>query len=215
MSPALAGVVIAVVLGGVIAVSAATPRTAVLGLLIVLVSSAFLADPLPDTVGLAARIVAAALAGELLWIAVRGRDRRTEGSRLGWPAELLVAGAGLAVGYGSSGLGAPPGGPGLAQAAGFALGALAVAPILNGHDLLRTGLGLNLLAAGSLLVVTSLAGTPAPDSQLLMAGFTVVLGGSVAAFLAAAHSDGTSFEPWSGARMPARRAPDARPPEPH
>ncbi|MDO8484049.1 MAG: hypothetical protein Q7S35_03810, partial [Candidatus Limnocylindrales bacterium] len=160
MNPALAGVALAVVLGAVVAASARNARAAILGLIIALVGGSFVADPLPDSLGLAARLVGTVLGGYLLWVAGRGIDARTGGSRLGWPAELLIAAAAAVVGYGSHGLGAPAAGPALAQTAGFALAALAVAPIANGRDILRVGVGLNLLAGGAILVRTALGGTP-------------------------------------------------------
>lgn len=210
MTPALTGVAIAVVLGGVIAVSARTPRTAVLGLLIVLVGSGFVADPLPESLGLAARIVGAVLAGELLWVAIRGPELRTEGSRLGWPAELLVAAAGAVVGLGSFGLGAPAAGPIEAQAAGFSLGALAIAPLTNGRDILRIGVGVNLLIAGALLVGVALVGTPAPDRSLVIAALVAVLGGSVAAMATAARADREGLHLWSGGPTRTRRPKDTQ-----
>jgi hypothetical protein len=209
VTPALAGVAFAVVLGGVIAVSARTPRTAVLGLVIVLVGSGFVAQPLPDSLGLAARIVGAVLAGELLWVAVRGVDLRTEGSRLGWPAELLIAGAGAAVGYGSYGLGAPAAGPLEAQVAGFAIGALAIAPLTNGRDTLRIGAGVVLLLAGALLLAVALGGTPAPDRSLVIAGFVAVVGGAVAAMAAGARANGGAFDLSPGGPARTGRQPDA------
>ena len=160
MNPALAGVALAVVLGAVVAASARNARAAVLGVVIALVGGTFVADPLPDTLGLAARLVGTILGGYLLWVASRGAEARTSGSSLGWPAELFVAAAAAAVGYGSHGLGAPAAGPVLAQAAGFALAALAVAPIANGRDILRVGMGLHLLIGGALLVRVALGGTP-------------------------------------------------------
>ena len=210
MTPALAGVALAVVLGGVIAVSARTPRSAVLGLLIVFVGSGFVAEPLPETLGLAARIVGAVLAGELLWVAIRGTDLRTEGSRIGWPAELLVAAAGAAVGLGSFGLGAPAAGPSEAQAAGFALGALAIAPLTNGRDVLRIGVGVNLLVAGALLLGVALGGTPAPDRSLMIAGLVAALGGSVAAMARAARADREGLHLWTGGPTRTRRQHDAQ-----
>lgn len=215
MTPALAGVALAVVLGAVVAVTARTPRTAILGLLIVLVGSGFIAQPLPESLGLAARLVGAVLAGELLWIAVRGTDLGTEGSRLGWPAELLVAAAGAAVGFGSYGLGAPAAGPIEAQMAGFAIGALAVAALVNGRDVLRTALGLQLLIAGALLVGGTLGGTPAPDRSLVIAGLVAVLGGALAAIVAAARYDSGGFEVWSNGRPRPRRPGDAHPIDAH
>lgn len=215
MNPALAGVAIAVMLGAVVAVSARNARAAVLGAILAQVAGSFLADPLPDSVGLAARVVGAVLGGYLLWVAARGLEARTGGSRLGWPSELLVAMAGAVVGVGSHGLGAPAGGPALAQAAGIACAAVAVAPILNGRDVLRVGLGLYLLMGSAILVRTALGGTPDNLESLLLGGLVAVLGGVVAFSAVAARVDGVDgFELSSSVRDRARRLPDAHPVEP-
>jgi hypothetical protein len=219
VNPALAGVALAVVLGAVVAGSARNARTAVLGLILAIVGASFVADPLPDTLGLAGRLVGAMLGGYLLWVVGRGTDTRTDprtsGSRLGWPAELLIAGAAATVGYGSHGLGAPASGPAVAQAAGFALVALAVAPALNGRDILRVGIGLNLLICGAILVRTGLGGTPEPLEQLMIAGLLAVLGGAVAAIAAASDADGsTGFDLDRVSTERSRRPPDAHPVEP-
>lgn len=219
MNPALAGVALAVVLGAVVATSARDARTAVLGVIVALIGASFVTDPLPESLALAARLVGATLGGYLLWIVGRGSDTRaeprTEGSRLGWPTEILVAAAAGAVGFGSHGLGAPAAGPAVAQAVGFALAALSVAPILNGRDVLRIGIGLNLLVTGSVLVRTGLGGTPEALEQLLVAGLLAVLGGVVAAIAAASREDGTpGFDLALGPGERARRAPDAHPIEP-
>lgn len=215
MNPALAGVALAVVLGAVVAASARNARTAVLGLVLSLIGGAFLADPLPGSTGLAARLIGSVLGGYLLWIAARGVDARTGGSRLGWPVELLIAAGAVAVGYGSHGLGAPALGPALAQAAGFGMIALAVSPTLNGRDILRVGIGLVLLVGGTILVRTALGGTPDPLEQLVTAGLLAILGGVVAVTATAARADGIGgFElgPAAGERL--RRPPDAHPAEP-
>jgi hypothetical protein len=215
VNPALAGVALAVVLGAVVAVSARTARTAVLGLILAMVGGAFVADPLPDSLGLAARVVGTVLAGYLLWIAGRDTTARTGGSRLGWPAELLVAGAAAVVGLGSHGLGAPATGPAIAQAAGFALAALAVAPMVNGRDVLRIGIALALLANGGILVRAALGGTPDAFEQLITAGLVAILGGVVAAMAVSARTDGVAgFELVVGSADRARRPPDAHPVEP-
>ena len=57
MNPALAGVALAVVVGAVAAASARNARTAVLGLVLSLLGGAFLAEPLADSTGLAARLI--------------------------------------------------------------------------------------------------------------------------------------------------------------
>lgn len=216
MTPALAGVALAVVLGAVVAGSARNARTAVLGLVVVLVGASFVAEPLPDTLALAGRLVGATLGGYFLWVVGRGSDSqaepRTGGSRLGWPTEILIAAAAATVGYGSHGLGAPATGPAIAQAAGFALAALAVAPTLNGRDILRIGMGLTLLVCGAILVRTGLGGTPEALEQLVIAGLLAALGGTIAAIAAASRTDsvpGFDMELVAGERT--RRPLDAHP----
>ncbi len=190
MNPALAGVALAVVVGAVVAGSARNARTAIFGLVIAMVGAPLLADPTAAPLALAARLVGAVLAGYLLWIAARGHHVRTAGSLVGWPTDAFLAAAAAIVGYGSHGLGAPAGGPASAAAAGFALAALSVLPIVTGRDILRVGMGLSLLLTGALLVRTSLGGTPDQLEQILTAGLVATLGGAVAILAAAAQADG-------------------------
>ncbi len=189
MNPALAGVALAVVAGAVVAVSARNARTAIFGLVIVMILSPALADPVPAAIGLAARVVGGVLAAYLLWIAARGERVETGGSQVGWPTELFLAVAAAAVGYGSHGLGVSADGPASAAAAGFAAVGLAVLPVATGRDILRIGLGLSLLLAGALLILTSLVGTPGSFDQVLVAGLVATLGGAIAILLLAARSD--------------------------
>jgi hypothetical protein len=215
VNPALAGVALAVVLGAVIAGSARNARAAILGLVVTMVGAPLLAEPAAAPAALAARLVAALLAGYLLWIATRGHNARTAGSPLGWPTDAFVAIAGAAVGYGSHGLGAPTSGPALASAAGFALAALAVLPVVTGRDILRVGIGLVLLLGGALLVRTALGGTPDPMEQVLTAGLVAALGGAVAILAASARTDGPGGFAMS-VSTPHRPShePDAHPAEP-
>jgi hypothetical protein len=134
VNPALAGVALAVVVGAVVAGSARNARTAIFGLVVTMIGVPLVADPSAAPLGLAARLVAAILAGYLLWIATRGHHVRTAGSRVGWPTDAFLAAAAAVVGYGSHGLGAPAAGPALAAAAGFALAALAVLPVVTGRE---------------------------------------------------------------------------------
>ena len=151
MNPALVGVAVAVIAGAVVASSARNARTAIFGLVLTMVGAPLLADPLAPPLGLAARLVGAVLAGYLLWVAARGHRVLTTGSLVGWPTEAFLAIAAAVVGFGSHGLGAPAAGPPLAAAAGFALAALSVLPVVNGRDVLRIGIGLALLLGGALL----------------------------------------------------------------
>ena len=190
MNPALVGVALAVVVGAVVAGSARNARSAILGLIVTMVAAPLLAYPVPAPLALAARLVGAVLAGYLLWIATRGDRVQTQGSLVGWPTEAFLAIAAAVVGYGSQGLGVPTDGPPLAAAAGFALAALAVLPVVTGRDILRIGLGLCLLLGGALLVRTSLGGTPDALEQVLTAGLVASLGGAVAILAVAARTDG-------------------------
>ena len=174
MTPWLAALAVAVVAAGVVAVSAREARAAVVGLTICGVTAPLLADPPPAPLPLAARLVAAILAGYLLWISVRERPL-TRGSRVGWPVEALLAAAAAVAGLGAAGFAGPAGGPPEAEGAAFALGALAVGPILRGADVFRLAIGLLLAVLGAGVGQVALAGTPAPLDQLVIAGLTIVL----------------------------------------
>jgi hypothetical protein len=214
VNPALVGVALAVVVGAVVAGSARNARAAILGLVATLVFGPLLTGPTAQPLGLAARLVGSILAGYLLWVAARGSGVRTGGSRLGWPAEMLVAAAAAVVGYASHGLGAPAVGPAPAQAAGFALAALSIALIANGRDIVRVGTGLLLLASGAILVRTALGGTPEPLEQVVIAGLIASLGGAVAVLAASARADGTDFELAADRSRRPRRLADAHPLDP-
>jgi hypothetical protein len=233
VNPLLAVVALAVVAGAAVAVSLRDTRAVVLGLAVVAVATPFVAEPVADPMGLAARVLAAILGAELLWISVRdGRDRGaratlgggtlgggtpsagmlTGGSRIGWPTEVLLAASGAVVGFAAHGLGATAGGPALASATGFAVATLAVLPLLTGRDLLRLGVGLVLLLHAGLLVRTALGGTPVVLEQLVTAGLVAALGGALAALIMAARSDGVGGLDLSielGSR--GHREPDAHP----
>ena len=194
MNPALAAITAVVVGGAVVAVTARDARATLLGLLIVLLGSAVLADPLPGALPIAARMVAAFLACRLIAVAIRGESVVTSGSRLGWPVEVLGAVGAAIVGFGTHGLGAAPTGPVAAQAAGFAVGALAVAPIVSGRDVLRLGIGAMLLLVGASLVRVGLAGTPSELEQLVTSGLVIGLGGAVAIIVAGSRASTGSLE---------------------
>ncbi len=188
MNLALAAITAVVVGGAVVAVTARDARATLLGLLVVLLGSAVLADPLPGPLPIAARMAAAFLACRLIAVAIRGVDVLTSGSRLGWPVDLLGATAALLVGVGTHGLGATPAGPVSAQAAGFAVGVLAVAPIVSGRDVLRLGVGAMLLLVAASLVRVGLAGTPSDLEQLVESGLVIGLGGAIAIIVGGARA---------------------------
>ncbi len=215
MNPILAGVALAVVAGAIVAISSHDVRATALGLTVVLVASPLLVEPTAGPLGLAARFVGAILAGYLLAIVARDRSdtgrpaSSTGGSRIGWPAEALVAASAAIVGFAAHGLGAPAGGPALASAAGFAVAAVVVTPVLTGRDIVRVGAGSVLLFDAALLVRAALGGTPGDFEQLLAAGTLVALAGGVAALATFARDDGSegyALADDAGTPRPGRRA---------
>lgn len=201
MNPLVALVAIAVVGGGVIAVSARDARVALLGLVLALVGAPLVADPAPPLLPLAARLVAAILAGQLLWVTLRATTTRTRGSALGWPFEGFAAAAAFVIGFGVAGAGADAAGPREAQAAGLALAVLALNPVLFGRDTFRLGIGLALLVLAATILRVALAGTPGPLEQLVTGGLVVGLGGALAVVCANAFAAVGDFE------IPERRRP--------
>jgi hypothetical protein len=198
-----AGVAVA---GAVLAVSAREVRATVLGILIVFLATPLIASPWPGPLAILARVAAALLAARLLMIGLRG-EAVSGGTRIGWPAEALAAAAAAVVGYGSHGLGAPALGPAEAQAAGFALMALAVTPLATGRDVFRLGVGSVLLVMGALLIRVGLDTPPAEGEQLVIGLLTIGLGGAVGVLAAAARAAGgleiaNIPSEWRGPRPP-------------
>jgi hypothetical protein len=198
MNPVLVATAVTVVAGAIVAMSSREARIGLLGLAVALIGAPLLADPRPDPLPLAARIVAAVLAVELVWITVRSTTTRTRGSNVGWPVEALAAAAAFVVGYGAAGglVGAAPdgatGSTALILGAGAALLVLAITPIVLARDILRLGIAATLLVTGATVVRAAVAGTPVPLEELVTAGVTVGLGVAVAAACAntfAARSD--------------------------
>lgn len=180
MNVALAALAVAVVACGVIAVSAREARVAVLGLVLCAVMAPLIGTALPGPLVLAARLVAAILAGYLLWIAVR-RQPVTRGSLLGWPVEALAAAAAAVAGFGAAGFAGPAGGPREAEAVAFALGYLALGPLIVGRDVLRLGIGLVLVVLAAAVGRVALAGSPSELEQLVLSAVIVAVAGAAAA----------------------------------
>ena len=207
MTPAIILLAVVVTAAAVIATSAREPRFAALGMIVALVGSAYVTDPLPGLVALAARLAGSALGGYLVWVALRGATPPTSGWRVGWPGAAAVAivafaigrlaagsiatslaaasGSGQAVGAAAAlAAGSPV--PRAALGAALALVALAAAPVLVGRDVLRLGLGLLLLlAAAGLLRNVMAVGTDGPV-ELALAVLTAFAGAAVAAVVARA-----------------------------
>jgi len=188
VNPALTVVALVVTLGAVVAVSAREARATLVGLAIALGIGPFLGDPLPQVSTLATRVVAAALTAYLLRVAVETsppaparHPSRPGGSRIGWPAELLLAAAAwivalnLAEGLAGLTFGAPAGGRGILElftpaavtvAAGLASMIVGIVPALAGRDALRSTIGALVLVQGVLLFRVGVGGAPSDLEQL-------------------------------------------------
>lgn len=199
----LAGLVTA---GAVAAVTAATPRAAILGLLVALAGAAYVADPLADPIGLAVRLAGTTLGTYLVWISLRdapGAMPVAGAGRIGTAAIALAAfvsgwlcagtlatvlGSGSAEGPGAGGiavaLAAGSFVPRAALGAAFALVAVALPPVVLARDALRLGVGLLLMLAAAGLVANALVGQVDNVVELSMAILTAAVGAGVAAVIA-------------------------------
>jgi hypothetical protein len=155
--PLAAGLV--VVAAAAVAVTLSDGRAVAAALFVALAVSPFATDPLPGTLEIAARLVAALLAAYVLWIVMKGGAVRSEGTAIGVVAELAVAAAAYTAGWWLEPV-QPLQAPVAEQASGFALVALAVLP-LAGSNVLRAGIGVMLIALGASFVMQTWLG-PAP-----------------------------------------------------
>ena len=192
MNPALAVIGVAVLAGAVVAVAAREGRVTVLGLALALIAAPLVVAPPPAVLPLAGRLVAAILAGYLLWVAVRHAPAhgRTHGSRLGWPVESLIAGAAATVGFGIGGTGT---GVPEAMAVGLALTAVAIPPLVRG-DALQVGVGAMLLVTAVEVLRVGVAGPPSPLEHVVASGLLVAVAAGVAKLVDAAVATGASLE---------------------
>ncbi|MEI7744901.1 MAG: hypothetical protein WCK58_14280, partial [Chloroflexota bacterium] len=119
MTPVLMIVAVLVTAGGVVAVGAASPRLAAIGLAIALLGSCLVADPLPGLVAMLARLAGAGLTAYLCWIALRRAPGSLPTASLEWPGAAAIAVVALTAGFLAAGsLGdalaaGPADGPGL------------------------------------------------------------------------------------------------------
>jgi hypothetical protein len=220
MNAVLVATALTVVAGAIVAVSSRDGRVALAGLAVVLVASPLLADPVPAPLPLLARILGALLAIELLWIAVRVTGGGTRGSLVGWPVEALVAAAGAVAGvlvssavagsaFTSSAAGPAP----AAVGAAFALGALAIVPLVVGRDALRLAVGAALLVAAAIALQAGFLGAPTAFDQLVAAGAIVAVGTAGAALIANAYEARGDLSLTGPARAPAPRKSLHAPPQ--
>jgi hypothetical protein len=199
-------VAVLVVVGGVAAVAAPTPRLAVLGLLLAVVGAAYVSDPVPSAPALATRLAGSTLGLYLVWVALRRAPRLLPASSAGWFGAAAIAGVAFAAGFlaadrlgvalagGSaegptigvaSGLVAGSLVPRFALGAALALAALGIPAVVLARDTLRLGVGLLLLLAATSLVGNALGGLPDPVRDLAMAVLTALAGAAIAALITA------------------------------
>ena len=166
----------AAVIGGVAAVTPRDSRLVALGLLVAMVATPLASSSEPTGLAVAFRILGAVLAIYLLWAATRDRSIESEGSGIGAAAELIAAAAAFSVGWFVTPV-KPLAGPVAAQAAGFALMALAIVP-MAGRNVFRVGAGLVLLLLGISLLLEAWVGAGSSLRQVVL---TVLLVGTVGA----------------------------------
>ncbi len=159
-----------VVAAAVAAVCANDGRLVAVAVFVALAASPFLASPLPGSLQIAARFVAALLAAYVLWIVMKGGAVKSEGSAIGIVAEVAVAAAAYVAGWWIRPVD-PLQGPVAEQAAGFAIIALAALP-LAGSNVLRAGVGVMLVVLGAGFVMDTWLGQP---SVLVQLGLTTLL----------------------------------------
>ncbi len=203
MTPVLVVLAVIATGGAVVAVSAREPRLATLGTLIALLAAAYVADPLPGTAALAARLVGTVLAGYCIWVSLRDVAVPAAGPHLAWPGAAAIAIAAFVAGWlaavaaGAALASLPADGPSIGIGArglldgsavsraaigtACSLGALAVGPVLVTRGVLRLGLGLLLMVGAAELLVAALAG---PTDDVVVLAFGVLIAGSGAAVAA-------------------------------
>jgi hypothetical protein len=207
MTPLLILVSGLLVVGGVAAVAAATPRLAVLGLLLALAGAAYVVEPMPGPLALGVRLAGTTLGTYLVWIALRRAPGGLPASSMGWAGSAVIAIAAFTAGFLAAGTlgaalaGGSPEGPGTggvasaliagslvpraALGASLALVALAVPPVVFARDTLRLGVGLLLVLAATGLASNALYGLPDPVEDLALALLTAGAGAGTAALVAA------------------------------
>ena len=168
MSPVLLTALVMVVGGGLACVAARDPRVSVVGLAAVVAASPFLADPLPDPAPLAARLVAAGLVGEVLWVAARGLPR-AGGAQPGWPTRAWLAGAAVLAGLGLAASGPGAIATSMALAGSFGLLALSLPSLVQVRPAGRPAVDLLLPLVAAVLLCQAVGPPISALEQVLVA----------------------------------------------
>jgi hypothetical protein len=180
VSPGLVATAVLVVAAAVTCICSRDARLRFLALATASLLVPVVADPLPDAMPLAARLAAILLGLFAIWVSIRVRPVPEPGTDLGRPVTVLVAATAFVAGLASLvPIGERPG-PLVAQAAGLALVALAMAPVAAGRGAIRMGCGLLLLLDGAEILSNALGGTPAAGGQVVAGLLFSALAGGVA-----------------------------------
>ncbi|HTS14822.1 MAG TPA: hypothetical protein VMH24_04085 [Candidatus Sulfotelmatobacter sp.] len=176
--PVLAACV--VIAGAVWAVLVTDTRLLTGGLVLALAGAPFVADPLPQPLGLAARVLAAGLAGYLVWTSIRPAAPLLGPLPLaGWGEAAFVLAAAV-VGLLADAVTSEALGPTAALAAGAALLVAGLDLLAFGQDGLRLGGGALLALTGAALVLPELGGAPGAGMDAGLAVATVAIGAATA-----------------------------------
>ena len=118
-------------------------------MIVTIIGAAYVTEPLPGIVALAARLAGSSLAGYLVWVSLRGAPPPTAGWQVGWPVAAAVAIVAFAIGWLASGTI----GNAIVEASGGATAVGAAAALASGSPVPRA-------AFGAALALTALAAAP-------------------------------------------------------
>jgi hypothetical protein len=167
-----------VVAGGIACVTARRAAVVAIGAAILLGATPLLALPLPGLPVLAERAVGALLAGELLWVGLRGRTV-AGASALGWPPMALLAAAAFGAGVGAQQL-VPATGPPEALGVALALFTVAIVAVAGRSDGIHLGLSALVLIAATSVVRVAMSGPSSALETLLVSAVGAAAAAAVA-----------------------------------
>jgi hypothetical protein len=176
--PVLAAIV--AIAGAVAAILATDSRLTTAGTAAALVAAPFVADPLPQPLGLGVRLVGAGLAAYLLWTSMRQAAPLLGPLPLAGRGEAAFVLAAAAIGFLADAVTSEALGPTAALAAGGALLVAGLDLLAFGEDGLRLGSGALLALTGASLVLAELGGTPGAGLEAGLAVATAAVAGAAA-----------------------------------
>lgn len=166
--------------GAVVAVLATDARLMTAATAAALLAAPFVADPLPQPVGLGVRIVGAGLAAYLLWTSMRQAAPLLGPLPLAGRGEAAFVLAAGAIGFLADAVTSEALGPTAALAAGGALLVAGLDLLAFGDDGLRLGSGALLALTGASFVLVELGGTPGAGLEAGLAVATAAVAGAAA-----------------------------------